>query len=117
MPIYEYFCEDCDKAHEVTQRISDKKLKKCPVCGSERIRKLVSLSSFHLKGSGWYVTDYKGKNPGNGNGQASEGSDSASVDAKPAKDDTGGEKAKSDVKSDAKSKSASKPDSAAGTSA
>jgi len=66
VPIYEYYCEKCGDQFEHLQSFSDKPLKKCKKCGG-RLRKLVSECSFHLKGSGWYVTDYGGKKPG-GNG-------------------------------------------------
>lgn len=56
-PIYEYDCEACKKCFEVTQKISDKPLKKCPDCGKKVVR-LISRSSFALEGSGWYKTDY-----------------------------------------------------------
>jgi putative FmdB family regulatory protein len=56
MPIYEYNCEKCG-VFEVTQRISEKPLDVCPTCG-EPVRRLISHTSFVLKGSGWYVTDY-----------------------------------------------------------
>jgi len=56
MPIYEYSCKRCGD-FEITQRISDTPLKKCPTCGA-KVTKLISQSAFHLKGSGWYVTDY-----------------------------------------------------------
>lgn len=62
MPIYEYGCENCGKVDEVLQSISDEPLKECRFCGSKSVKKLISRSSFHLKGSGWYVTDYGGKN-------------------------------------------------------
>jgi putative FmdB family regulatory protein len=57
MPIYEYECADCGKIDEVLQKFSDKPLKKCRYC-SGKVHKLISHSSFHLKGTGWYVTDY-----------------------------------------------------------
>ena len=60
MPIYEYECTSCGKIEEIMQKFSDKPLKKCKHC-SGKLHKLVSLSSFHLKGTGWYVTDYAGK--------------------------------------------------------
>ncbi len=63
MPIYEYECTKCGQEFEVIQGFSDKPLKKCEACGG-KVRKLVSQSSFHLKGSGWYVTDYASKKPG-----------------------------------------------------
>ena len=59
MPIYEYACKKCGE-FEVTQRITEDPLKKCPSCG-RKVTKLISQSAFHLKGSGWYATDY-GKN-------------------------------------------------------
>ncbi len=57
MPIYEYECTDCGKIDEVFQKISDRPLRNCRYC-SGRVHKLISQSSFHLKGTGWYVTDY-----------------------------------------------------------
>jgi putative FmdB family regulatory protein len=57
MPIYEYKCLDCGKEHEVLQKFSDEPLKTCPDCGGS-VTKLISNTSFVLKGSGWYVTDY-----------------------------------------------------------
>ena len=62
MPIYEYACEKCGKTIEAMQKFSDAPLTECECSGP--LRKLISTSSFHLKGSGWYVTDYKGKNAG-----------------------------------------------------
>jgi putative FmdB family regulatory protein len=59
MPIYEYECPKCGTI-EVMRKISEKPLKKCPYCRS-KIKKLVSQTSFHLKGTGWYVTDYANK--------------------------------------------------------
>ncbi len=60
MPIYEYECTDCGKTMEALQKFSDKPLVECEFC-SGKLRKLISHSSFHLKGTGWYVTDYAGK--------------------------------------------------------
>jgi putative FmdB family regulatory protein len=60
MPIYEYECMQCGKIGEVLQKFSDKPQKKCNHC-SGKLQKLISHSSFHLKGTGWYVTDYAGK--------------------------------------------------------
>lgn len=57
MPIYEYRCEKCDSHFEVIQKFSDKPLKYCSNCKG-RLTKLISQTSFQLKGSGWYVTDY-----------------------------------------------------------
>ena len=63
MPIYEYECNRCHEVTEALQKFSDPPLRHCPHCNG-RLQKLMSLNSFHLKGSGWYVTDYAGKKPG-----------------------------------------------------
>jgi putative FmdB family regulatory protein len=60
MPIYEYECTKCGQVEEAFQRFSDKPLSKCGHC-SGKLQRLISHSSFHLKGSGWYVTDYANK--------------------------------------------------------
>ena len=57
MPIYEYKCTKCDKQFEVTQKITDELLTECSSCGG-KLRKLITATSFVLKGGGWYVTDY-----------------------------------------------------------
>jgi putative FmdB family regulatory protein len=60
MPIYEYECTKCAKIEEIFQKFSDKPLAKCQHCGG-KLQKLISQSTFHLKGTGWYVTDYANK--------------------------------------------------------
>ena len=60
MPIYEYKCKKCGKEFELFQGIADPAAKSCRFCKGP-VHKLMSLSSFHLKGSGWYATDYGGK--------------------------------------------------------
>ncbi len=60
MPIYEYYCKDCGKKFDALQKITAPPLTKCKFC-SGNVEKLVSNSSFKLKGGGWYVTDYKNK--------------------------------------------------------
>jgi putative FmdB family regulatory protein len=57
MPIYEYECLKCGTNREVMQKMSEPSLAVCPVCGGE-MKKLISSTSFVLKGGGWYVTDY-----------------------------------------------------------
>jgi putative FmdB family regulatory protein len=61
MPIYEYKCEKCGNEHEVMQKMTEKPLTVCRICGG-RLKKMISNTSFVLKGSGWYVTDYADKN-------------------------------------------------------
>lgn len=59
MPFYEYECQACKYYAEVMQKISDAPLVRCPSCGKRRLKKLVSVPVFRLKGSGWYETDFK----------------------------------------------------------
>jgi putative FmdB family regulatory protein len=83
MPIYEYECAGCGKHFEIFQKMSAKPLTECRVCGGT-LTKLISNCAFHLKGTGWYVTDYKkpvdsvGKKPPSSNGSK----ESSSVEAK-----------------------------------
>ena len=103
VPIYEYICSKCGDEFEVIQGFSDKPLKTCKKCKG-RLRKKVSQSSFHLKGSGWYVTDYAGSaKPGNtpGNSNGNNGSNSGKSESSP--------KPESKSKSESKPKSDSKP--------
>jgi putative FmdB family regulatory protein len=65
MPIYEYKCAGCGKHFENIQKITEEPLSACPFC-SGKVQKLVSNCSFHLKGTGWYVTDYGKKESVNG---------------------------------------------------
>jgi len=63
MPIYEYKCHKCGKTIEIMQKFSDKPLNHCPSC-SGKVSKIISNCSFQLKGTGWYVSDYKKKDSG-----------------------------------------------------
>jgi putative FmdB family regulatory protein len=64
MPIYEYCCEHCGNELEAWQKITERPKKVCPVCGKHKLVRLISQTSFRLKGTGWYVTDYaSGNNP------------------------------------------------------
>jgi putative FmdB family regulatory protein len=91
MPIYEYQCAACGQVTEKWQKISEPPLTLCPACGGA-LSKLISSCAFHLKGSGWYVTDYAGKNPSaNAGGTAQEaaaGSDSQGGSEKQASSET-----------------------------
>lgn len=58
MPIYEYVCQDCGKLNEVLQKVSDPPPEKCDGCGAHKLTKIVSRSTFVLKGSGWYSDLY-----------------------------------------------------------
>jgi putative FmdB family regulatory protein len=59
MPIYAYRCEACGFAKDVLQKISDDALTVCPSCGKDSFRKQLTAAGFQLKGSGWYVTDFR----------------------------------------------------------
>lgn len=80
MPIYAYRCSDCGHAQDVLQKLSDPVLTTCPVCGAEAYTKQVTAAGFQLKGSGWYVTDFR-----NGHQAAPKPGDAAktSADAAP----------------------------------
>jgi len=64
MPIYAYRCTTCGHAQDVLQKMSDPVLGTCPACGAETLVKQVTAAGFQLKGSGWYVTDFRGGNAG-----------------------------------------------------
>ncbi len=84
MPIYEYECTRCGTVEEALQKFTDKPLTKCRQC-TGKLRKLISNSAFHLKGSGWYVTDYakKSTSPSNSadNGKQAKGADKKNTSA------------------------------------
>ena len=64
MPIYAYRCTSCGHAKDVLQKVSDPLLTDCPACGAATFVKQVTAAGFQLKGSGWYVTDFRGGNNG-----------------------------------------------------
>jgi putative FmdB family regulatory protein len=64
MPIYAYRCADCGHAQDVLQKLSDPVLTVCPSCGAQAYQKQLTAAGFQLKGSGWYVTDFRGGNTG-----------------------------------------------------
>jgi len=69
MPIYEYLCQDCGHKFETMQRISAAPQTTCPSCGKEALKKLISPVGFQLKGTGWYVTDFRDKDKGKDKGK------------------------------------------------
>ena len=121
MPFYEYECENCKFYTEVLQKITDAPLRKCPSCGKNQLKKLVSAPVFRLKGAGWYETDFKSDKEAkrnlhdkadkdeaktDGSGESEAGSKSEAKDA-----------AKSDAKDDSAKSDSAKSDSAKGDSA
>lgn len=101
MPIYEYHCNRCDHNFEVMQQIGDDSIKLCPKCNSDAVKKMMSAPPFHLKGTGWYATDFKDKqkNPADKAGNDKAGNDKASGGAdKLASKDSKGSKESSSKK-------------------
>jgi putative FmdB family regulatory protein len=79
MPIYEYQCESCNRRFEVMQRMTEPLLATCEKCGGQ-VRRLISQTSFVLKGSGWYVTDYPSKSRQQAMSKEKNGGDSKSTE-------------------------------------
>src|SRR5690606_3170751 len=84
MPIYAYKCDSCGHAHDALQKMSDEPLRDCPACGASALVKQVTAAGFQLKGSGWYVTDFRNGGsagtsaPATGPSTAAGGADSGS---------------------------------------
>jgi putative FmdB family regulatory protein len=92
MPIYAYKCSACGFAKDSLQKMSDAPLTVCPSCGKSAFEKQVTAAGFQLKGSGWYVTDFReggGKKPADPAGKSDDGPDKAS-DGKAAEPASGG---------------------------
>ena len=107
MPIYEYECDKCGHGFEREQRISDPPVKTCPKCKGRKVTKLISLSSFTLKGGGWYADGYSDSKKGS---SSSDASDSSSPSSSTSASDSG---SKSTTKSESKSSKKGKGKSAA----
>jgi len=98
MPIYEYTCEKCKKHHEIMQKITEKPLMICPSCRGN-MKKMISNTSFVLKGSGWYASDYSDK---------SRKETKESVEKKEKTDSSSKQETKKESKSEKKAPSSSK---------
>ena len=99
MPIYAYKCGSCGHAKDVLQKISDAPLTDCPACGASSFTKQVTAAGFQLKGSGWYVTDFRG-NSGAAAPAGDKAAESKSGEAKPAESKPADSSAKTESKSD-----------------
>ncbi|AYR22493.1 FmdB family zinc ribbon protein [Herbaspirillum rubrisubalbicans] len=84
MPIYAYRCEACGFAKDVLQKISDDALTVCPSCHQDSFRKQLTAAGFQLKGSGWYVTDFRGNGSGTANSKGANGTGIAGTAEAPA---------------------------------
>jgi putative FmdB family regulatory protein len=92
MPIYEYRCEKCGHEFEREQRITEPAIKRCPACKSQKAKRLISNTSFVLKGAGWYKDLYSSPKPGKSEPASGDTADASAGDAG----------AKAETKSDAK---------------
>jgi len=91
MPIYAYRCDDCGFAKDVLQKMSDPVLTVCPSCAKPAFKKQVTAAGFQLKGTGWYVTDFRGGQapatgtaPAGGGGEGGSGASASPAPAAPA---------------------------------
>jgi len=111
MPIYEYRCDDCGFQNEYLQKVSEPPMTLCPSCGKEAFRKLLSAAGFQLKGSGWYVTDFKNAGKTAPKSAPSEGTKAEGGKSEGGKSDGGkseggkGGESKPDSKADSKTES------------
>ena len=129
MPIYAYRCAACGHAQDVLQKMSDPVLSSCPACGAARFEKQLTAAGFQLKGSGWYVTDFRGGQAGaakdaEGKGAEAKGgetkgadgkgpADAAKAEAKPAASASATPAAKIEAKASAAATSGAAPGSGA----
>jgi putative FmdB family regulatory protein len=88
MPIYAYRCNACGHAKDVLQKISDPVLTTCPACSAEAFQKQITAAGFQLKGSGWYVTDFRGGSGGTSAPAVGSGAVAAPAAAAAASSDT-----------------------------
>jgi putative FmdB family regulatory protein len=107
MPLYEYECQACGHRLEAQQKLADAPLTKCPECGKEQLQKLISATSFTLKGGGWYKDLYSSAKPGS----ESASPDTSSSEKKSAESTTTTEKSSGDSKPSSDSKPAAAPSS------
>jgi putative FmdB family regulatory protein len=107
MPIYAYRCESCGFAKDVLQKMSDAPLTQCPECRADTFRKQVTAAGFQLKGSGWYVTDFRGGNTSKSDKNASKADDKNGTGETPAPAQTEGGKSNAAGAADSAASSAS----------
>lgn len=114
MPIYAYKCGSCGHAKDVLQKVSDDPLTTCPACGAESFSKQITAAGFQLKGSGWYVTDFRnnssGAAPKPADANPAEGGDAKPADAKPGTDSKSADSKPGESKPAESTPAATKPD-------
>ncbi len=88
MPIYEYQCKACGHEFEALQKMSDAPLCDCPVCQKPELQKKISAAAFHLKGTGWYVTDFKGDKSAKSDAKSDSAQSSDKAENKPTQSDS-----------------------------
>jgi putative FmdB family regulatory protein len=103
MPIYAYKCASCGYAKDALQKISDPLLTVCPQCGKPTLQKQVTAAGFQLKGTGWYVTDFRGGSGGVPELAETADKENGKAEAKP--DQAQGDTATVESKSESKSES------------
>ena len=112
MPIYEYECQQCGKVFETIQKFSDPRLTECLCEEKAPVTKLISAAAFHLKGTGWYVTDFRDKGKKGGDRKEDAGGDSGDkAAASDGAKDGAKDEAKDGAKDGAGSESAAKKES------
>ncbi len=94
MPLYEYRCANCGETCELLQKVSEAPAVTCPHCGKDQLKRQISATRFQLKGTGWYVTDFKNKEPTAKTDSKSESSPPSSEENKTQKPETKTEKEK-----------------------
>ncbi len=107
MPIYEYECQSCGHRFEEWQKMSDKPVKVCPKCKARKVEKLISHTSFQLKGGGWYSDLYASQKPATGSAESPSGKSESVATAK-SESSAGGAKAGGDTSSSTPTTSESK---------
>ena len=115
MPIYAYRCESCGFAQDILRKISDPPLSVCPECNKDSFRKQVTAAGFQLKGSGWYVTDFRNNGAAPAAGKSSAQSGGQSSESTSGESSTSSTASGSDASSSAPTSSAATPASGTGS--
>jgi putative FmdB family regulatory protein len=113
MPIYEYRCSSCGFQKEYLQKVTDPVKTVCPECGKKTFSKMLTAAGFHLKGSGWYATDFRNPKPAAKTESKGEAKSEGKSESKPDGKSDGKAESKTDSKSDSKSDSKTESKSAA----